>query len=93
MYRVAKGGAITIESFLEQKDRDFVRNYVLKTASTNMREAAKNRILTPEAKAKMGFKGKGLGIAKVKKPCPHCGKLCAGNMLVKWHNDNCKKKD
>ena len=41
MYRVAKGGAITIESFLEQKDRDFARNYVLKTASTNMREAAK----------------------------------------------------
>lgn len=41
MYRVAKGGAITIESFLDQKDRDFARNYVLKTASTNMREAAK----------------------------------------------------
>ena len=41
MYRVAKGGAITIESFLNQNDRDFARNYVLKTASTNMREAAK----------------------------------------------------
>jgi hypothetical protein len=61
-------------------------------ALKNMREAAKNRVLTPEAKARMGFKGKGLGIAKTKKPCPHCGKLCAGNMLAKWHGDSCKKK-
>lgn len=54
------------------------------------KQALKNRVLTPEAKAKMSFKGKGLGVAKVKKPCPHCGKLCAGNMLAKWHGDNCK---
>ena len=41
MYRVAKGGAITIESFLNENDRNIARNYVLKTASINMREAAK----------------------------------------------------
>jgi hypothetical protein len=41
MYRVAKGGAITIESFLNENDRDFARNYMLKTASSTMREAAK----------------------------------------------------
>jgi hypothetical protein len=57
-----------------------------------MRAAVKNRVLTPEAKAKMWFKGKGLGVPKVKKPCPHCGKMCAGNMLAKWHGDNCKLK-
>jgi hypothetical protein len=61
-------------------------------ALANIREAIKNRVLTPEAKAKMWFKGKGLGIPKVKKPCPHCGKMCAGNMLAKWHGDNCKLK-
>jgi len=56
------------------------------------KQALKNRVLTPEAKAKMWFKGKGKGIAKVKKPCLHCGKMCAGNMLAKWHGDNCKLK-
>jgi hypothetical protein len=56
------------------------------------KQALKNRVLTPEAKAKMWFKGKGKGIPKIKKPCPHCGKLCAGNMLAKWHGDNCKLK-
>lgn len=57
---------------------------------TRLQEGRKNRVLTPEAKAKMSFKGKGKGIPKVKHPCPHCGKLCAGNMLAKWHGDNCK---
>jgi len=57
---------------------------------TRLQEGRKNRVLTPEAKAKMWFKGKGKGIPKVKHPCPHCGKLCAGNMLAKWHGDNCK---
>jgi hypothetical protein len=55
-----------------------------------MHEARKNRVLSEEAKAKMWFKGKGKGISKVKHPCPHCGKMCAGNMLAKWHGDNCK---
>lgn len=54
------------------------------------KEALKNRVISPEARARMGFKGKGKGIPKVKKPCPHCGKLCAGNMLAKWHGENCK---
>jgi NUMOD3 motif len=54
------------------------------------KEAIKNRVISPEARAKMGYKGKGKGIPKVKKPCPHCGKMCAGNMLVKWHGENCK---
>ncbi len=54
------------------------------------KEALKNRVLTPEARARMSFKGKGKGIPKVKKPCPHCGKMCAGNMLAKWHGPNCK---
>lgn len=57
-----------------------------------MRAAIKNKVLSPEAKAKMWFKGKGKGIAKIKHACPHCGKLCAGNMLAKWHGDNCKFK-
>ena len=56
-----------------------------------MQEALKNRVLSEESKAKMSFKGKGKGIAKIKHPCPHCGKMCAGNMLAKWHGDNCKK--
>jgi len=55
-----------------------------------MQEALKNKVLSEESKAKMWFKGKGKGIPKVKHPCPHCGKLCAGNMLAKWHGDNCK---
>lgn len=55
-----------------------------------LREGRKNRVLSDEAKARMCFKGKGKGIPKVKKPCPHCGKMCAGNMLAKWHGDNCK---
>lgn len=41
MYRVAKGGAITINSFLNESDRDLARDYMLKTASATMREAAK----------------------------------------------------
>ncbi len=57
-----------------------------------MHEARKNRVLSEEAKSKMWFKGKGKGIAKVKHPCLHCGKMCAGNMLAKWHGDNCKHK-
>ena len=61
-------------------------------ALANIREGIKNKVLTPEAKARMSFKGKGLGIPKAKTPCPHCGKLCAGNMLAKWHGDNCKLK-
>ena len=57
-----------------------------------MHEALKNRVLSEESKAKMWFKGKGKGIPKIKHPCPHCRKLCAGNMLAKWHGDNCKLK-
>ncbi len=41
MYRVAKGGAITVNSFLNKSDREIARDYMLKTASANMREAAK----------------------------------------------------
>ena len=41
MYKVAKGGAITFDSFLSEKDRNIARDHVIKTASVNMREAAK----------------------------------------------------
>ena len=41
MYKVAKGGAITINSYLNEKDRNIARDYIIKTASVNMREAAK----------------------------------------------------
>jgi len=41
MYKVAKGGAITINSFLNENDRNIARDYIIKTASINMREAAK----------------------------------------------------
>ena len=41
MKKVAKGGAITINSFLNEGDRNVARNHMLKTASSNMREAAK----------------------------------------------------
>ena len=41
MKKVAKGGAITINSFLNEGDRVVARNHMLKTASSNMREAAK----------------------------------------------------
>lgn len=41
MKKIAKGGAITINSFLNEEDRVIVRNHMLKTASVNMREAAK----------------------------------------------------
>ena len=55
------------------------------------REALKNRVLSDEAKEKMRIGLlKGCKMPKTKKPCPHCGKLCAGNMLAKWHGDNCK---
>ena len=41
MYRIAKGGAITIDSFLNEEDRNFAREHMLRTASSQMREAAK----------------------------------------------------
>lgn len=41
MYRVAKGGAITVQSFLNENDRVAAREHLIKTASSNMREAAK----------------------------------------------------
>jgi len=41
MYRVAKGGAITVNSFLKESDREIARDFMLKTASSTMREAAK----------------------------------------------------
>ena len=41
MKRIAKGGAITINSFLTEDDRVIARNHMLKTASSTMREAAK----------------------------------------------------
>jgi hypothetical protein len=41
MKRVAKGGTITFNSFLNEGDRVVSRNHMLKTASSNMREAAK----------------------------------------------------
>ena len=41
MYRVAIGGPITINSFLTEHDRNTAREHMLKTASTQMREAAK----------------------------------------------------
>lgn len=41
MKRIAKGGSITINSFLNEEDRVAARNHMLKTASSNMREAAK----------------------------------------------------
>jgi hypothetical protein len=55
------------------------------------KEALKNRVLSDEAKEKMRIGLlKGCKMPKTKKPCPHCGKMCAGNMLAKWHRDNCK---
>ena len=41
MKKVAKGGPITINSFLTETDRNEARTHMLKTASVNMREAAK----------------------------------------------------
>ena len=41
MKRVAKGGTITFNNFLNEGDRVVSRNHMLKTASSNMREAAK----------------------------------------------------
>ena len=41
MYRAAKGGAITVQSFLNENDRVTAREHLIKTASSNMREAAK----------------------------------------------------
>jgi len=41
MFKVAKGGTITINSFLNSNDRDIARDHLLKTASSQMREAAK----------------------------------------------------
>lgn len=55
------------------------------------KEALKNRVLSDEAKEKIRIGSlKGCKMPKTKKPCPHCGKMCAGNMLAKWHGDNCK---
>jgi hypothetical protein len=57
------------------------------------KEALKNRVLSDEAKEKMRLgRLRGIMLPKKKKPCPHCGKMCAGNMLAKWHGDNCKLK-
>lgn len=55
------------------------------------KEAYKNRVISDEAKERMRLgRLKGISKPKKKKPCPHCGKMCAGNMLAKWHGDNCK---
>ncbi len=55
------------------------------------KQALKNRVLSDEAKEKMR-RGllKGCKMPKTKKPCLHCGKMCAGNMLAKWHGNKCK---
>lgn len=56
-----------------------------------MRLAIKNRVVSTEAKEKMAAgRAKGCKQPKSKKPCIYCGKLCAGNMLKMWHNENCK---
>lgn len=55
--------------------------------------ALKNRVISDEGKERMRIgRERGCRLPKTKKPCPHCGKLCAGNMLAKWHGDNCKHK-
>ena len=57
------------------------------------KEAYKNRVISDEAKERIriGLMN-GCKKPKTKKPCPHCGKMCAGNMLAKWHGDNCKHR-
>lgn len=52
-----------------------------------------NRVLSEDAKERIKQgRLKGCRLPKKKKPCPHCSKMCAGNMLAKWHGDNCKLK-
>ena len=49
---------------------------------------------TKEAKEKIGISSsiRFKGIPKVKIPCIYCGKLCAPNIIKRFHNDNCKLK-
>jgi hypothetical protein len=55
------------------------------------KEALKNRVLSDEAKEKIRIGAlKGSKMPKVKKLCPHCGNMFAGNMLARYHGDNCK---
>lgn len=47
---------------------------------------------SPETLAKMSenFSKRMKGVPKIKKPCKHCGKLVAPNMIERFHNNNCK---
>jgi len=58
-----------------------------------MHKARRERVISPEGLERMR-QGRlnGCRKPKKKKPCPHCGKMCAGNMLAKWHGDKCKFK-
>jgi hypothetical protein len=65
-------------------------NVEIKLHSENLGEGQKGRKHSEETKAKIGEAQK--GIPKPKMACIHCGKLCAANMLNRYHNDNCRYK-
>ncbi len=55
-----------------------------------LRGAHKNngRVQTEEEKEQRRLSN--IGKTRLKYACVHCGKLVAKNMLLKWHDDNCK---
>jgi hypothetical protein len=55
-----------------------------------MREAKQGILKSEETRKKMREAKQ--GISKLKLACGQCGKLCAANMLSRWHNENCRHK-
>jgi len=54
------------------------------------KEALKNRVLSEKGREKIKEAGrKRKGVPKKKKLCPKCGGMFAGNMLARYHGDNC----
>ncbi|EDH7741225.1 hypothetical protein CB599_11735 [Salmonella enterica subsp. enterica serovar Adjame] len=53
-------------------------------------EAHSKRVHSEESKIKRSIAMKGRKQNTV--ACVHCGKMCAPQLLNRWHNDNCKEK-
>jgi hypothetical protein len=75
-------------------------------AKAKMSAAQKGRTFSDESKAKMSAAQKGkilsdehkakLSAAKKDMPkteCPHCQKIGSGNIMKRWHFDNCRQED
>jgi hypothetical protein len=58
-------------------------------SKAKMSAAQKGKILSDEHKAKLSAAKKDMP----KTECPHCQKIGSGNIMKRWHFDNCRQED